>query len=186
MDKKYQEKTLEHQDQDDTRHYEEDEKEPEAQPSLKKLKVKVGGKETVEPSSDQIQQVECQICAFPYDKNLKVPRILQCGHTFCQTCIEELRRQRGPDMMCIQCPNCRTVTQVTSINNLPENEYVFEHEPQMFTMNVFSPYEAAKRLGTESKSLTQTGERYMQFLCRLRELDTDYESEIVKNFEVEF
>jgi len=31
----------------------------------------------------------------------------------------------------------------------------------MFTMNIFSPYEAAKRLGMESKSLVQTGERYI-------------------------
>lgn len=89
-------------------------------------------------------------------------------------------------MMCIQCPNCRTVTQVGSICNLPENEYVFSREPQMFTMNIFSPYEAAKRLGVESKSLVQTGERYMQFLNRLRELDNQYEVEIVKNFETEF
>jgi len=31
----------------------------------------------------------------------------------------------------------------------------------MFTMNIFSPYEAAKRLGVESKSLVKTGERYL-------------------------
>jgi len=45
----------------------------------------------------------------------------------------------------------------------------------MFTMNIFSPYEAAKRLGVESKSLIQTGDRYMEFLCRLREMDKEYE-----------
>ena len=56
----------------------------------------------------------------------------------------------------------------------------------MFTMNIFSPYEAAKRLGIESKSLVETGERYKQFLTRLRELDGDYENEIVKNFEKEY
>jgi hypothetical protein len=31
----------------------------------------------------------------------------------------------------------------------------------MFTMNIFSPYEAAKRLGVENKSLLQTGKRYL-------------------------
>jgi len=34
----------------------------------------------------------------------------------------------------------------------------------MFTMNIFSPYEAAKRLGIESKSLVKTGKRYLQYL----------------------
>ena len=37
------------------------------------------------------QQVDCQICAYPFDKEFKVPRILQCGHTFCQDCLNELR-----------------------------------------------------------------------------------------------
>ena len=41
------------------------------------------------------QQIECQICAFPFDRQLKVPRILQCGHTFCQTCLGELKEKRG-------------------------------------------------------------------------------------------
>ena len=96
----------------------------EEQPSLKKVKER--------PSSSNIaledmgcETVECQICAFPYDKNLKIPRILPCGHTFCETCLEEIRRQRGPEMVSIQCPNCRNVTQIVSIGNLPENEFVF-------------------------------------------------------------
>ena len=52
--------------------------------------------------------------------------------------------------MCITCPNCRKVEKVFSLSNLPKNEYVFMKEPQTFAMNVFSPYEAAKRLGLES------------------------------------
>lgn len=56
----------------------------------------------------------------------------------------------------------------------------------MFSMNIFSPYEAAKRLGVESGSLVKTGERYLQYLQRLQEMDTCYEAEITKNFEEEF
>ena len=43
------------------------------------------------------------------------------------------------------------------MENLPENEYVFLREPGSFSMNIFSPYEAAKRLTIESKSLLVTG-----------------------------
>ena len=89
-------------------------------------------------------------------------------------------------MMSIQCPNCRNHTQVISLSNLPENEYVFQREPQMFSMNIFSPYEAAKRLGVESKSLVKTGVRYLEFLQRLQELDQEYENDIVKNYELEY
>ena len=89
-------------------------------------------------------------------------------------------------MQYIQCPNCRKTTQVISLNNLPENEEVFKNEPQMFTMNVFSPYETAKRLSVESKSLIKTGERYLQFLGRLQDIDINCEKEIVKNYEEEF
>jgi len=41
----------------------------------------------------------------------------------------------------------------------------------MFTMNIFSPYEAAKRLSVESKSLIKTGERYLEFLQNLEGVD---------------
>jgi hypothetical protein len=56
----------------------------------------------------------------------------------------------------------------------------------MFTMNIFSPYEAAKRLSVESKSLIKTGERYMQYLERLHALNGEFESEIVVNYEKEY
>lgn len=91
----------------------------------------------------------------------------------------------GQGMMSIQCPNCRKVEQVASLNSLPENEYVFMKEPQMFTMNIFSPYEAAKRLSVESKSLIKTGERYLEFLKSLQDVDRDYEKEILMNYEEE-
>lgn len=55
----------------------------------------------------------------------------------------------------------------------------------MFTMNIFSPYEAAKRLSVESKSLIKTGERYLEFLKNLQHVDRDYEKEVLLNYEEE-
>ena len=55
----------------------------------------------------------------------------------------------------------------------------------MFTMNIFSPYEAAKRLSVESKSLIKTGERYLEFLKNLQTVDREYEQAILKNYEIE-
>ena len=53
-------------------------------------------------------------------------------------------------------------------------------------MNIFSPYEAAKRLAIESKSLLVTGEKYLKFLRSLERLDSDYDKAIVENYEAQF
>lgn len=128
---------------------------------------------------------DCLICAYPYDRMQRTPRILQCGHTFCQTCLFELRRQRGDGLSTVQCPHCRKHETVFAVENLPENEYVFEREPGAFNMNIFSPYEAAKRLTIESKSLLVTGEKYLRFLGSLERIDLDYDAAIVANYEAQ-
>ena len=130
--------------------------------------------------------MDCGICAYPYDRVLRIPRILQCGHTFCQTCLLELRRQRGDGLFSVQCPYDRKVETVFAVENLPENEYVFLRDPGAFSMNVFSPYEAAKRLMIESKSLMVTGEKYLKFLDSLEHIDVDYDRAIVANYEEQF
>ena len=71
-----------------------------------------------------MEKEECSICFFQYDKVHKIPRILRCGHTFCQTCLEEIKIANKHS---ICCPNCRKSTEnVLSTKNLPENVSVFE------------------------------------------------------------
>ena len=70
-----------------------------------------------------MEKEECSICFFQYDKLHKVPRILRCGHTFCQTCLDEIKM---PLKHSITCPNCRLPTEnVICTKNLPENDGVF-------------------------------------------------------------
>jgi hypothetical protein len=46
----------------------------------------------------------CPVCADSYQsEEKKCPRILPCGHTFCHSCINELRTYNG-----IKCPYCST------------------------------------------------------------------------------
>ena len=80
--------------------------------------------------------------------------MLRCGHTFCQTCLEELKI---PHKQCIPCPNCRVRTEnVISTKSLPENDGIFNEKP-MFGVNLNSPYETAKRLSRECETLISTG-----------------------------
>lgn len=106
--------------------------------------------------------------------------MLRCGHTFCQTCLEEIKM---PHKHSITCPNCRVLTEnVICTKNLPENDGVFNQQP-MFGANLNSPYEAAKRLQRECKALVSTGDRYLEYLRRLEEHDGVSEAQIMSNYE---
>ena len=48
-------------------------------------------------------EVTCPICYDPYNDKEKIPRILACGHTFCQNCLLDLRTSN-----ILTCPTCRT------------------------------------------------------------------------------
>ena len=46
--------------------------------------------------------INCPICYETYNDKDKIPRILLCGHTFCQVCLMDLRTSN-----ILTCPTCR-------------------------------------------------------------------------------
>ena len=48
-------------------------------------------------------EVTCPICYEHYNDKDKIPRILTCGHTFCQHCLMDLRPSN-----ILTCPTCRS------------------------------------------------------------------------------
>ena len=46
--------------------------------------------------------IACPICYDHYNDKDKIPRIVQCGHTFCQNCLMDLRTSN-----ILTCPTCR-------------------------------------------------------------------------------
>ena len=115
-----------------------------------------------------MEKEDCSICFSQYDKIRTVPRVLRCGHTFCQICLDKIKNSDLHHS--IMCPNCRVLTEnVMCTKNLPENESVFQKQPTPFAMN--SPYEAAKRLLKEAQSLINTNERFNDYLSKLEEHD---------------
>lgn len=48
-------------------------------------------------------EVTCPICFDQYNDKEKIPRILTCGHTFCQNCLMDLRTSN-----ILTCPTCRS------------------------------------------------------------------------------
>ncbi|KAJ0412400.1 hypothetical protein ATCC90586_005420 [Pythium insidiosum] len=85
--------------------------------------------------------VECELCNEPYDESDEhMPRLLSCGHTFCQSCLEDwssVGASAGlsaaptqlagvpPELVAaMDCPTCRRVTTYNSAEgarSLPKN-----------------------------------------------------------------
>ena len=71
---------------------------------------------------------DCPVCYE--DMSKKQPKILQCGHSFCTTCLEKLHTE----IDAIKCPTCRYQTSLpeNQVSNLPAN-YVLEKLNQKMT-----------------------------------------------------
>lgn len=66
------------------------------------------------------KEIECPVCQEQFSDNNE-PKVLQCQHTFCKSCLEGwLRQHRGGTL---SCPNCRETTECPNndINCLPSN-----------------------------------------------------------------
>ncbi|CAL2043951.1 unnamed protein product [Caenorhabditis brenneri] len=63
----------------------------------------------------------CEVCLRPYSPELKMsPRVLDCGHTLCFTCVERLINKEGT----IKCPFDQTPTELQGVDierGLPRN-----------------------------------------------------------------
>ena len=61
--------------------------------------------------------MECPSCYEFFDANTRVPRNLNCGHTFCEECLLKIEEQK-----LAMCPICRTaLTKPFKAKKLPKN-----------------------------------------------------------------
>ena len=69
--------------------------------------------------------MECDICMLEWDSQKKIPRLLSCGHTFCEVCLISIlnsANSKGSDLFC---PNCmakhKDIKKEEDIKNLIKN-----------------------------------------------------------------
>ncbi|KAM0946355.1 putative [Myosin heavy-chain] kinase chromatin regulator PHD family [Dioscorea sansibarensis] len=60
---------------------------------------------------------ECPVCLQTYDTTLTVPRVLACGHTFCDPCIASLPLRPSLPVPAARCPIC---SQIVPLSSLPK------------------------------------------------------------------
>uniref|UniRef100_A0A3Q2X224 Im:7152348 n=1 Tax=Haplochromis burtoni TaxID=8153 RepID=A0A3Q2X224_HAPBU len=52
---------------------------------------------------------DCSVCLLPYSRVERIPRVLHCRHTFCDSCLERMSTERN-GLLTVGCPLCRRVT----------------------------------------------------------------------------
>lgn len=70
--------------------------------NLIKLINKIYLKIVIVVKKNKKMDIHCPICYDTYNDKDKIPRILLCGHTFCQVCLMDLRTSN-----ILTCPTCR-------------------------------------------------------------------------------
>ena len=65
--------------------------------------------------------MECPSCYESFDEKEKVPRNLQCGHTFCEKCLQQLQATQM-----YNCPICRKQQIGFKALDLPKNYIALE------------------------------------------------------------
>jgi len=62
----------------------------------------------------------CNSCLLDYDNKERIPKILDCFHTYCHSCLEQFMFQ---DRV-ITCLSCGQTTSAESVSSLPDNPYL--------------------------------------------------------------
>jgi hypothetical protein len=93
-------------------------------------------------------EVTCPICYDQYNDKDKIPRILSCGHTFCQHCLMDLRTSN-----ILTCPTCRTYFS-PDVKQLIKNFTILDCLYSEKAQNLMAKIEIRDKEGEESKQLT--------------------------------
>ncbi|KAH7439731.1 hypothetical protein KP509_04G073800 [Ceratopteris richardii] len=68
-----------------------------------------------------MQMPECPVCWNLFDDGTYIPRILRCGHTVCEPCLECLPIESRMGQRCLHCPECRSPCLWRGVRELPKN-----------------------------------------------------------------
>ena len=69
--------------------------------------------------------MECELCLNPWNTDIRIPKLLSCGHTFCQPCLMDILKKLMEQKTTFKCPSCKiemkSITKNKDILNLPNN-----------------------------------------------------------------
>ena len=59
--------------------------------------------------------MECNVCLNEWSEKECIPRMIPCGHSYCESCLELLYRPKDKS---IQCPKCFASSDLESLSDL--------------------------------------------------------------------
>ena len=62
--------------------------------------------------------MECDICLMQWDCNKYIPRLLSCGHTFCEECLKAMLDKANRDKVEFKCPTCNSIQNIKEIDDI--------------------------------------------------------------------
>ena len=100
--------------------------------------------------------MKCEICYDNYNAVIaeKKPRMLECGHSYCTKCIDNLIRNNP------RCAKCRSMINVNSSNNLPINYAIIDF---LDARESSSPSEANE--GSDEISCSKHENKNSKYFC---------------------
>lgn len=79
--------------------------------------------EEEEEEEDEQSNFQCNICLENYDAEVKIPRIIWCGHTLCERCLKDIQ---DPITKTIKCPFDKKLFKPTATLEFPRNYSILE------------------------------------------------------------
>ena len=117
--------------------------------------------------------MECEICKFEWDFEKRIPRILNCGHSFCENCLKNLvKNSNNNKIKCPKCENIIIINNINEINKLKKN---------ISLLKIFDKFETKKKSlnNTNNKSLLSFSMNDSNFLNSINE---EISNEINNNY----
>ncbi|KAJ0049761.1 hypothetical protein NL108_003067 [Boleophthalmus pectinirostris] len=97
-------------------------------------------------------ELDCKICYSRYDATSRRPKVLQCQHRVCATCLHRLLLQAGDVWLVVTCPFCRQETQVRH-NEL----WLMEEDTHILSVLIRDQFQRKTRIPTRIPTRTEPG-----------------------------
>lgn len=110
------------------------------------------------------QKPMCMVCYNMFHSKTRVPKSLQCGHTFCQECVQGILKNRRADNTA-ECPACRKNYKVDTLNplNIAATNFTLR---EVLEQNETSEEDPSQLLLVSCSSCQKGGHEKDMILCR--------------------
>ena len=107
--------------------------------------------------------MECEICFNPWNNDIRIPKILPCGHTFCQSCIKEALNKSTLQQNNFKCPSCKSeinsLIEFKDILELPNNNGILTLIGKMETQKIKTNTSNSMSISLQNNNISNTNNK---------------------------